>query len=844
MGSLVDRVHGDEEIGSVLARLLPAQDVPLLGILALFEKLGFEGDLSQELSLVCRVLEADEANIRQIVDRELGRFVSSAGRFRRVTPRLFAVWLATRLVSEDRSILGKALADLPESLRNRIVTQVRDFAGDPVVEEVLGDTLTQSPFLEGTLSDVDEGASRLLHVAAIAAPSAAMAAVERVLSGVSAESLMAFGPGRREMVWALEVLLWFEDSFDSAADSMLKLAMAENETWANNATGIVKGVFRIHLGGTGASYGQRLQWARAALDQFGDLAKPIIVDGLGNALESHESRSSTHFGGRTAPEEWQPGTVSEDVEARGGAWDLLIEIARSSSELSDRVAKVLAQGVRTAIHHGLAGRVLEDLRNVAWSPVARGQLGEALINTIKYDKPSEDLSAKLRELETELRGRELTDRLDYVFSLSPWQLGTEEDEKRTLRPKILVELAQDLAREGPSTVVSAAQESTTANQQTVHALFEELGRISDDGLLNELESLDPVPEAAVLGALAGLAEQHGNEWADAVLDRWADGSLAGIVLPAVYFLPATDRRALLATSVVDRGLASPTSLGRFLYGAWTRPLSEPVILEIARRLAAPGGSYEIEHALGIVEQWIENREAFTPSRELRTVVLELIGMVKHLPDRTSPMVPLYRARLLRALGFSFDELLAVGLDILRSLDSFPTSDDLEVVDMLVEDDPSRAVEAFVDLLAGSQEGSFEPGLMWLEDARLLSRLQRFSSADLVVSVVLDRVDENLWPRLVAHIDFSPDQPAPLLWTLLERSDGDALRGRAAFRFLYPKTGWTGPESAHLRERREIAEHWIELATEEGSFRKWLETLIKEIDLRIEAAERDEAERGY
>jgi hypothetical protein len=50
-GSLIERVRSHEEIGSVLSRLLPQDDVLPLGMLALFEKLGFDGDLAQELSL-------------------------------------------------------------------------------------------------------------------------------------------------------------------------------------------------------------------------------------------------------------------------------------------------------------------------------------------------------------------------------------------------------------------------------------------------------------------------------------------------------------------------------------------------------------------------------------------------------------------------------------------------------------------------------------------------------------------------------------------------------------------------------------------------------------------------
>ena len=245
--SLVARVRGHEEVGSVLASLVPPDDVPTLGLLALFEKLGFDGDLAQELTVVCRTLDVDEPSVRRVADRELGRFVSTAGRFRRVSPRLFAVWLATKLLSTNKSTLTTALAGLPGSLRDRIVSQIQDFAGDAVVDEVLAELLAQPPFADGALADVDEGAGRLLHVAAIASPNSAMDAIERLLSGTTDEDVRLFGAGRRETVWALEVLLWFEEHFQRAADALLRLALGENEQWANNATGVLQGAFRVFL---------------------------------------------------------------------------------------------------------------------------------------------------------------------------------------------------------------------------------------------------------------------------------------------------------------------------------------------------------------------------------------------------------------------------------------------------------------------------------------------------------------------------------------------------------------------------------------------------------------------
>jgi hypothetical protein len=182
--------------------------------------------------------------------------------------------------------------------------------------------------------------------------------------------------------------------------------------------------------------------------------------------------------------------------------------------------------------------------------------------------------------------------------------------------------------------------------------------------------------------------------------------------------------------------------------------------------------------------------------------------------------------------------------VLRSLESFADRHDLEVLDVLVAEDDGRTVEAVVDLIAGENEAGFRPWLMWLDEAKLLSRLERASSPELVIDNVMRRVAQRDWPRLINHIDLSPKEPDALLIALLERSDNPSLRGRALFRFMYPETAYWGSESAYLQGRRRVAEEWIEGVPSRGGYRTWLQELVEEIDRRIQTVEVEEAERGY
>lgn len=843
--SLIERVRGHEEIGSVLSSLLPGPDVVgLLGMLSLFERLGFDADLAPEVTLACETLGVDEGQLRQIANRELNRFVSAAGRYRRVTPKLFALWLASRFIDEHRGTLSTALTQLPDSLRERIVDQMRAFAGDPAVAESLSGILDTAPFIDGALGDVDEGAARLLHVAAIASPTAAMDAIDRVLAGLSADELRAIQVPRRELVWALEALVWFDELFDSAANALLRLAIAENETWANNATGIVQGLFRVYLGGTAASYDRRVAWARRALAAHGETAVPVLIEGLQNAFEQYESRTRTDFGGRATPAEWRPTVVAEEIAAREGAWDLLLEIARDRPAYRDNVASAMAASLRMAIRRGLSQRVLNDVPGLHWSPDARGAIGEAISKALHYDKPPDPLAAELAELQARLRGSDLADRLAYALTQPPWDLTNDKEEIKSGRPTLVISLARALTEAGDDSLIDAARQSHTGDQQTVGLLFEEVAWLrADDHVLALLEALEPLPTAALLGALRGLASVRDDAWADAVLARWLDSPrLAALVTTAVHLLPATADRAALAVAAVDRGAAVPLDLSRFLYGAWARALPEDPLVEILSRLKTAPEPPAIQNALGILTQWLDDDQHEPPSAALTSVAIDLLDRASSLSDRTSPMLSLYRSRVVRMLDLDYNAQLQVLLKILRGLDAFLTAYDFEVIDAVTAANPHGTVEAVLRELADDSSG-LRPWVIWAENANLLSRLARTAGSDVVKTAVVDLIPPHRWRSIVQHFDFT-NGPDEVVAELIERSDDDVFLARAAWRFMFPESTWWGSEAELLRARRTVADQLRQEADPRSRVRSWLDELLRELDERISAAEQEEAERGF
>ena len=66
------------------------------------------------------------------------------------------------------------------------------------------------------------------------------------------------GDVRRHLVWALEKIAFDPDGFEEGADLLLRLAVAENEAYDNNATGQFVALFPVVLGNTGTDGPARL----------------------------------------------------------------------------------------------------------------------------------------------------------------------------------------------------------------------------------------------------------------------------------------------------------------------------------------------------------------------------------------------------------------------------------------------------------------------------------------------------------------------------------------------------------------------------------------------------------
>jgi hypothetical protein len=159
--------------------------------------------------------------------------------------------------------------------------------------------------------------SQIFRALTVLSPSVAMKVVKRALHECPIEALRESKEPRRDLVRSLELLVWEPATFRDAAELLLKLAAAENEGWANNATGAFKQLFNLQLSGTKVPAVERLEVIRTALQSSERATRRVAIDALGAALNfRHFSRMGdmTLGGKRDANFDWRPKSNREALE--------------------------------------------------------------------------------------------------------------------------------------------------------------------------------------------------------------------------------------------------------------------------------------------------------------------------------------------------------------------------------------------------------------------------------------------------------------------------------------------------------------------------------------------------
>jgi hypothetical protein len=608
------------DLGRYLDLELPDPRWRAVAAVALLERVGWTGEVESESEKLFTALGLDPVATRQLVeavDEQLG-IVPRANRFRYVSPTILADHLAARqLRAWTRAQAQRALEAMTPAMARSFAGRIRRLGGaigeESAVETVLlGDG---GPF-QG-IDDLERLApARIVSQLAGAFPRPSLRVLTRVIDNASLEQLQAARQSRRELVHGLEQLLWSEDTFEEASRLLLRLAMAENETWTNNATGLWAETFQTMLGRTAAGLATRLRILRGVASSTNPGERRLSAEALGAALRV---RHITRMG--MPPDdvpgipdrEWSPTTYREWWDAIQSYLELLTPLLRDP----DPRVRLAA---RTSLVGGFRGGITFPPVLDSWLVAAATLTGapfderlavlEALERELKKLIMREDpinkttaavprathdrevITDRLRELRAKLLGEDFSSHFRWTVSHDPWglQARVAGEEFTDVNARLDVLAGEVVAR--PELVDNEWPWLIEQRHPVPERWVERLGMVDDHGVFEQ--------------HLLRLAREHDRAWNwlaqydlaraprlgdEAFLDRrieeWKSvGSPETHRLRLIVRAGHTPGRLRLVLDALASGSIPGEAIGEIVFSPWLDAIGTSELLQLAEAAAA------------------------------------------------------------------------------------------------------------------------------------------------------------------------------------------------------------------------------------------------------------------
>ena len=531
------------------------------------------------------------AAVVDLVERGAAR---RRGRLVALQPRPIALSLAERQWKEwdrakwDKVLTGDSSPDLRVSAARQLALLNTTQISQRVVDHVCR---IGGPF------DGFEALSKTGHVEVLSAlaeikPEVVATQIERSLEDVQDLSSVT-GDVRRHLVWALEKICFHPHTFEEGARLLLRLAAAENETWANNATGQFMGLFPMFLGGTAADGTARLSFLDEAAAADDESHRVLAVGGLiAGSKTRHFSRTGgpESQGALPALASWSPTIDQEAIAYIEECVSRLAQLALRDDKAGKAAREGLGESLRSLILTGLVDTVeavvAQVSATVGYWPNAVASLRQVL--TFDTERIGAEVTSRVRKLFTDLQPKSLQSRIRALATEMSWDYFADEEPDHEKRFQLQVEAVRDLAAEllaQPAALSRALSELSRGQQRMAGALGVAIAEFAD----SPLEWLEPIIHAVVqapesernfdllTGFVAGLAKGH-IEAVGAFKRRAARSPDLAPLLPHVCFplgISASDIE--LVIGALQAGLLPPWQLTKWSYGGVLAKVPAPAV---------------------------------------------------------------------------------------------------------------------------------------------------------------------------------------------------------------------------------------------------------------------------
>ena len=823
-----------DDIEQFVTGLLPGgQDFFCATILAVLERVGWEDDLRYQLEILSDFADIPVEELRR-VGRELEQqgLLTRQGRFRSVTPHPLAVFLAAEAWrSEGERIVSELLPKLDYYMALALFRRIAHLGSFEPARTALPRLLSDpGPFssLERIESD---GLSSLLIQLAIVLPDEMAVHLAELIEESPLDELRALTHSKQNLVWTLENLVWHRRTFESAAKSMLKLALAEPREDRNApATRTWLELFGAMLPGTAAVPEQRSRYLQGVVENPDPVVRLFAIRAASRMLVSQETIavSGELQGGVLVESRGTSSTYGDLGDYRRTAIGFLSTLLDDvDKQVADAAEQVLIDALQSLIADPLVGDALADvLVRLEGASLRRlRQTAEHVVNMLERH-PSQDSTVieRTRALLDRLPPPSPLDKMEVLVHLRRWDLGEGVLQRRV--DEAAVALTTEAEKRALLDLLN--EDDLPAAWEFGHALAEAFGENGD--ILDRLVAVAGTNLEAIIGYLAGLTEAGNDNAFNEFIESEHASQLdlkSRLRVAARGPVSAVARQQILA-GIPDLSVIDGISV---LFG-WQRNISTEEALELladwSSRIASQADYNSLVDWLGF---WLFGNEA-TPE-ELKGPLCEFLLRRSEYPDLSQQQWAWCQlaGRIIDICGIQLARLI---FDLVDSQELVISQDQEEgkLLRKCIREHPGEVWEELTARLTRQS---------W----RLQMETRGWLLNELPSDIIEDWVGSDIErARLVASIA-SPggDEPTAIARFLLTKfSKDEKVKGSLAGQFI--SGFWWGPESERIAGQIGQLTNWRKRSTEPLAVRAWAREMIQNLEERRKVALLREAEEDY
>ncbi|MDO8871723.1 MAG: hypothetical protein Q7V05_03205 [Methanoregula sp.] len=505
---------------------------------SLFSHFGITGDKSDQWKFIAKsICKIDEDDFYRIIKKYTAKgILDQRGRFIRVVPKPLAIRLATdwwdNTSQDTREKIFQACVQndlfipLCEQMKNlHSSDSVKNFVSD--FYKLNGPNCTLETFT--TFSG-----SKILYYFVEINPEACIDALTKVFGKLPKDEMLKV-PNRRDIIWALEKLCFWKETFVKPAELLAKFAIAETESFGNNSTNLFFQLFWWHLSGTQAPPELRLLVLADLSDSGNQDLKKLAISAAGHALKTNgffRVSGAESQGSRSVAKDWRPKYWKDIFDYWRAGLKFLQGFATRDDEFGELARKQIVEYTSGLIYQGRfkdLDPVLKEIcnhRGYFW-PELYNEFYEIIRMQLKRSERKE--LSSLKNWLSLLEPRSIPEKFQMLVKSPPSPIWDFDQESKIMTKKIQ-KLALECSR-NPEELMNNLPALFSGTNQYGHLLGYCIGQKlkNSDSLLNKsLEILSDKKDERNLslnvlgGFLTGIKSKNpkkAEEFRDLIVQR-------------------------------------------------------------------------------------------------------------------------------------------------------------------------------------------------------------------------------------------------------------------------------------------------------------------------------------